>query len=318
MTDGQRRLSQRHVDWRELRVWKEAVLALLTSFLWIFPDVTVAQEVRSIFRVLETNGTITVGQKQMGALTERDLLGMDGRPFQVWSLDAHQDQVVQVDLRSNDFDTLLTVVGPGLDDGLQNDDWGMGLDSRICFVPDQPGEYRVVVSSYGSEIGGFEVSATYINGTCEDGAGPTYDNASDEIEDLMEALATDGRSIGIGHTESHELADSDKWLDSFIQTWLVEGVAGQQFSVDLLSEDFDPELLIVGPVDDSALAETSGFNLILNYDDDGAGGCNSRISLTFSESGNYFLVVSSADSRLGSYRLVASATPGPESSDPCF
>ncbi|MDD9987235.1 MAG: hypothetical protein OXQ31_13240 [Spirochaetaceae bacterium] len=81
----------------------------------------------------------------------------------------------------------------------------------------------------------------------------------------------------------------------------------EPFSVDLLSDEFDPVLVLVGPgLDD-------GFHA----DDNGAGGCNSRITVVFPETAEYRLIVTSLDETVGAFRLIASEEPSAPDPDPC-
>ena len=114
----------------------------------------------SIFSVLDTRGrTVALGEEQSGSLTASDVLSAGGRRVQVWTLGTSPGEELQVDLRSDDFDAFLYVVGPGLNEGLRDDDGGSGLNSRLCFVPERPGEYRVVASSLDAGTGAFTIAA---------------------------------------------------------------------------------------------------------------------------------------------------------------
>lgn len=278
-----------------------SVLALVVTGL-VLPAVGDAQEGRSIFSALDTQGrTVAVGQEQSGALMDRDVLSAGGRRVQVWTLGASPGEEVQVDLRSDDFDAFLYVVGPGLNEGLRDDDGGSGLNSRICFVPDQPGEFRVVASSLNAGTGAFTISATATDGSCG-GAVETS-----EIEDLTE-FPTAGRSIAVGDDTGGSLTDSDAtFYGSPAQAWAVQGRAGQPFSVDLISDDFDAFLTVLGPGLDEYFT-----------DDDGAGRCDSRISFTFPESGEYRVIVSTLGVGWGDFRLIATERPGPANPESCI
>lgn len=254
----------------------------------------------SVYSVLDTQGrTIELGREVSGSLGPVDPLTGEGRRVQVWTLEVEPGREVQVDLRSDAFDSFLYVVGPGLGEGLRDDDGGAGLNSRICFTPDQPGDYRVVASSLGGGTGVFELVAAASEGTCGGAA-----NTS-SITDLS-ALATESRTLSAGEEVEGTLTPSDPtFYGSAVQAWAVEGEAGEAFSVDLVSDDFDSFLMLRGP---------GGVEL---DDDDGAGRCDSRISLTFPETGTYSVIASTLGSNLGSYRLRASGEPGPGSSEPC-
>jgi hypothetical protein len=272
------------------------VLAVLCA-----PGEVDAQQGRSIFSALDTQGrTVAVGEELQGSLSDGDVLSAGGRRVQVWTLGAEQGQEVQIDLRSDDFDAFLYVVGPGLNEGLRDDDGGSGLNSRICFVPDEPGEYRLVASSLNAGTGGFSLSAVPTEGACG-GASTT-----NEVDDLAN-LPTEGRVLRVGDDVSGALTDTDpSFYGSAVQAWAVQGVAGSSFSVDLVSSDFDSFLTVIGP----------GLEEWLD-DDDGAGRCDSRVSLTFSETGEYRVVVSTLGGGTGAFSLVASELPGPVNPESC-
>ena len=259
------------------------------------------EEGRSIFTALDTRGrTVALGQEQSGSLTDSDVLSADGRRVQVWTLGTSQGEELQVDLRSDDFDAFLYVVGPGLNEGLRDDDGGSGLNSRLCFVPEQPGEYRAVASSLDAGTGAFTITAAATNGSCGGAVGTS------EIDDLTQ-FPLEGRSIAVGDEMTGGLTDRDAtFLGSPTQAWAAQGRAGTPFSVDLTSDDFDAFLTVLGPGLDEYVT-----------DDDGAGRCDSRISLTFPESGEYRVIVSTLGVGTGAYRLIASERPGPASSESC-
>lgn len=265
------------------------------------PGLAEAQQGRSIFSALDTGGRIVaLGQEQSGNLTDADALSAGGRRVQVWTLGASPGEEVQVDLRSDDFDAFLYIVGPGLNEGLRDDDGGSGLNSRLCFVPDQPGEYRLVASSLNAETGAFTIAAAPSNGSCGGAV------ATSEIDDLTQ-FPTEGRTIAVGEERTGGLGSSDAtFYGSPAQAWAAQGRAGAAFSVDLVSSDFDAFLTVLGPGLDEYLT-----------DDDGAGRCDSRISLTFPQSGEYRIIVSTLGAGAGAYRLIAGERPGPPSPEPC-
>jgi serine protease Do len=58
-------------------------------------------------------------------------------------------------MMSDDFDSYLYVVGPGLPNRLENDDGGDGLNSRLDVTFPNDGTYKVVASSLGGSLGTF-------------------------------------------------------------------------------------------------------------------------------------------------------------------
>jgi hypothetical protein len=88
--------------------------------------------------------------------------------------------------------------------------------------------------------------------------------------------------------------------DNFLEGWALEAEAGQSISIDLLSDDFDPQLYVVGP----GLMETL-------YADEGAGGCDARLTFTALENGSFTVVASSWGMReTGTYTIRVADQPG--------
>ena len=88
----------------------------------------------------------------MGRLSGTDAL-IDGKPVQAWAFEAEAGDIVTIDLMSDDFDSYLYVVGPGLVGRLEDDDGGEGLNSRLDVTFPSDGTYRVVASSLGEPSG---------------------------------------------------------------------------------------------------------------------------------------------------------------------
>ncbi|MGE0158001.1 MAG: hypothetical protein AB7T31_01245 [Gemmatimonadales bacterium] len=273
----------------------------------LLPGAAVAQD-RSIFSALDVGGRVVAsdGAPARGTLSGDDLIATGGRRIQVWRLDSSVGDALQVDLRSGDFDPYLYVVGPGLGEGLSDDDGGDGLNARLCLVVDEPGEYRVVASSLSSATGGYTLEVRARPGV-SDGPCPEEATAAPaDVQDLAD-LPTEGRTLAVGVAGEGSLSASDPTvLGAPAQAWALEGVAGESRTVDLESDDFDAYLMVEGPGLDEWL-----------YDDDGAGRCNSRITIEFPATGTYRVVASTLGSGAGAYRLVATATPGPRSEESC-
>ena len=276
------------------------VLVCSVLFASVSSEIGLAETVQSVLSAIDTHGRVVrLGDELEGSLSADDLVTVNGDPIQAWVLDVPVDSIVQVDLRSDDFDTYLYVLGPGLNGDIRDDDGGDRYDSRICFIAgNQAGEYRAVVSSADDNVGAFTIAAKSVDGTCPD---------TNELTDLS-TISANGRSIAVGDDIHGSLTDTDATLYGVlpVQAWSVQGSAGHSFSVDLISDVFDGLLVFFGPGIDGEL-----------IDDNGAGMCNARISLDFPETGEYKLVVSTLGTVIGSFRLVASEQPGPVNSGPC-
>lgn len=297
-----------HTGGRKLKTCHPIVAACLALPVLLTTAGDAAAQSRSIFSLLDPAGrSIGPGASTSadGALTEDDVLSAGGRRVQVWTLVAAPGTGLQIDLRSADFDTYLYAVGPGLGEGLRDDDGGEGLNSRLCLVVDQGGEYRVVASSLGGETGRFTLRAIEQPGA-SNGSCPVVATTS-AYSDLTE-LPTDGRVLTVGDDVTGRLGPDDPVLfDSPAQAWTVEGVAGEPFAVDLVSDAFDAYLMMAGP----------GLDPFLE-DDDGAGRCDSRIVTTFPQTGTYRVVATSISTEVsGAYTLSARAYPEAASTEGC-
>jgi len=102
-------------------------------------------------------------------------------------------------------------------------------------------------------------------------------------------------------------ADYQSHNDAFVEAWTLEGQAGNSVVVDLISDDFDAILYVIGP----------GLRGTLT-DDDGAGACNARVAFTFLENGTFRVIASSVGSEgTGIYTLRVSDTLTPTPAHGC-
>ncbi|MCH7891285.1 MAG: PPC domain-containing protein, partial [Gemmatimonadetes bacterium] len=107
---------------------------------------------------LSTGGRMLMrGSNARGMLTAADPV-IDGKPVQAWAFEARAGDFVTVELMSDDFDSYLFVVGPGLPEPLSDDDGGEGLNSRLDISFPADGVYRVVASSLGGATGMFTLT----------------------------------------------------------------------------------------------------------------------------------------------------------------
>jgi hypothetical protein len=103
-------------------------------------------------RVVEIGGTMS------GWLSDSDPIVDDGRIGQVWALAGRRGETYTIDLMSDDFDSYLYVVGPGLIEPRTNDDGGDGLDSRLTLTLPEDGTYRIVTSAHSmSSLGDYSL-----------------------------------------------------------------------------------------------------------------------------------------------------------------
>jgi len=119
---------------------------------------------------------------------------------------------------------------------------------------------------------------------------------------VLTLLPTDGRQLEIGSDVTGALSTSDPLSpeDNYLEAWELRGRAGQSATIEVFADAFDPRLYLFGP----GFSETQ-------FADDGAGGCNARLTVTFLETGTFRVAVSSLSAReTGTYQIRVSARPG--------
>jgi len=125
---------------------------------------------------------------------------------------------------------------------------------------------------------------------------------------VLTLLDTDGRTLSLGDEVEGSLSSTDMISvdGSYLEAWALDGDIGEDFSIDLISDDFDSYLYVVGP----------GFVETLR-DDDGGGSCHARLDFTVLESGRFHVVASSTGSTTGTYRIRVSDSPRERSPVSC-
>ncbi len=127
--------------------------------------------------------------------------------------------------------------------------------------------------------------------------------AQETSPSILSLLDPGNRRVAVGAPVTGTLSEGDHFLPDGgpVQAWAYAGEAGEAVTFDLVSGDFDAVLYLVGPGIDGLLS-----------DDDGGGGCNSRISVTLPRSGRYLVVASRFGyTGPGGFTLSASREAGP-------
>ena len=224
---------------------------------------------------LPTDGReLTWGEQAWGRLSGIEATLGDGKPVQVWTLEALAGERATIRLESDDFDAYLFVYGPGMGEAMTDDDSGGDLNSELTVRFPETGTYRIGAGalSLGS-TGSYSLSVV------------------DPID--MNELATDGRILRRGSPPMGRLTGADPVVDGQpVQAWAFEARAGGFVTIDLMSDDFDSYLYVVGPGLPEPLT-----------DDDGGEGLNSRLDVSFPHDGVYRVVASSLGGTLGTFTL---------------
>ncbi len=115
-------------------------------------------------------GTVPLGEAVGGQLSGASCAEPNGQYLDPWTLTVADSTTLQIDLTSGQFDTYLILED---EDGTwlaEDDDGGVGLNSRLVYAA-PPGQYRVVVTSYGpGEVGSYQLSTQSLSGTAGVGA----------------------------------------------------------------------------------------------------------------------------------------------------
>ncbi len=269
-----------------------AILSLVSCLL--LPSAAAAQAAQgvggSVLWLPQPTGRLQPGGDIRGSLSSADYRLPRDTYFDVWELEGRVGESLTLDLRSDDFDALLYVVGPGLDKTLADDDGGGGCHARITLTFLENGTYRVIASSAESRTTG--VYTLRASATPE----PVQERECGAADpSALTGLPTENRRLRVGDRVSGSLSSADRTLDDGrpVQAWALEASAGQTVNITLESDGFDTFLFLLGPGITSPMS-----------DDDSGGELNARVTVTFPETGTYVVVVSSADRRAtGAFQL---------------
>jgi len=196
------------------------------------------------------------------------------------------------------------IVGPGYPDVMTDDDSGGACNARLTVFLPGTGTYRVAAGSLSGEGGDFTLRIDGrehpgVQGEC--GGGGEY---GEEIGGL--------ESNGFVSVDSE--VNGDLLIDgptlfggTPVAAWDIIGTPGQTVYIDLISDEFDALLYVIG-------SDISGFMT----DDDSGGACNSRVRLTFGSDESYRIAAASlGEGQGGLYTLRVSTEEQPQTPGPC-
>ncbi|HEX6926808.1 MAG TPA: PPC domain-containing protein [Longimicrobiaceae bacterium] len=226
------------------------------------------------------------GEPIGGTLSPTDATNGDDAYSDAYVYHGKRGERLTISLRSEDFDAYLffakIVDGLPSEGTMQGDDDGAGgTDALLEVVLEEDGEYAVVATSYSpGQTGAYRLALL-----SDGGIGGEGGNASES-------------TISIGTSIRGSLGPGDELLDdgSYYDLYTLRARAGQQVEIVLLSNDFDAYLSVGRLTDWDAT--------LIDSDDDGAGGTDSRLLLTIDEDGEYWIRANSlGEGETGAYSL---------------
>ncbi|NEP19923.1 MAG: trypsin-like serine protease, partial [Leptolyngbya sp. SIO4C1] len=148
-------------------------------------------------------------------------------------------------------------------------------------------------SGRGGSIGiGFAIATNEIRpfiAAVQAGTAPTTASRSRQAERPVETLTVDGPRVS-GQLDERSGLFAD---NSYFNMYQFDARAGQRVAIEMLSNQIDPYLILVGPNQED-----------LGQDDDGAGGVNARLETILPTSGTYLILANSyGASERGRYDL---------------
>jgi hypothetical protein len=129
----------------------------------------------------------------------------------------------------------------------------------------------------------------------------------DASRSILQLLPLEASTLEVGSEVAGALSEMDYRTTSgmLVQAFALAGGAGDPITVDLISDDFDAYLYLVGPGYDEPLS-----------DDDSGGACHARLTLFLPEDGPYRLVAGSWQSP-GAYTLRVDSRAHPPAPGDC-
>jgi uncharacterized protein (TIGR03437 family) len=229
--------------------------------------------------------TVSLGQTVAGQLTNDDQVQIDGFGdtffFDAYRFSATAGTTLAIDLRAALFDPLVLLYRVNADGSrtliADDDDLGGFGDGRrengnslLLHVVQQTGNYEVFVTSSDFDVNG---TGAY----------------------TLRLGANAIQQIAYGQTVNGVIAPTDVQTSAgdLLDAYYFAGAAGDSVQIALSSPSFDPFLLL-----------NLNTGELIDFDDNGGGGFNSRLALTLPETGVYVIIATPfAPGVTGAYTL---------------
>jgi hypothetical protein len=230
--------------------------------------------------VPEEGTPIGLGEPVTGTLARGDRK-IDDSYTDTWTYHGREGETIVVTLRSEDFDTYVTLgeYEGGECRGMDGDDNGAGgTDSRITAELPDDGAFHIHVRS------------------ADQGGIGTYTLLVERVTDRESGIPP--MPISPGETLEGRLTESDsREADgSYRDAWTFRGRAGETFVITMRSEDVDAFLHVGRMAGDEWE--------LLDSDDDGAGEGDAEVIFTLTDDGEYLIRAGTYDAdETGAYTL---------------
>lgn len=219
---------------------------------------------------------VTFGQPTAAALDDSDPIA-NGRRYDGYRMTLSAGAVVQIDMASDEFDTVVEVRRLGEGDALaENDDFGEGLNSRLIFAAPGPGDYEIRAQAFSTGTGRYTLT----------------------VRPLAAAAAAAplarGRTEGaLGATDGILPSTDNSGATYRYRPYGFEGRRGQRIRIDMRASGIDSRL---------QLLDESG-NTVIADDDSGGGPPNARIVALLPRDGRYLVRAIAPSQQVGPYTL---------------
>lgn len=252
---------------------------------------------------------ISFGQTVEGEIKSGEETCAPNPHIRSYSFRAEANSRVEIVMTADDFDTLVeigsldgctfTSLGSN-DDGAGSED---GLNSRLTARLAEAGTYVIRATSFQDDTGGkFSLSLNRL---------PPAAGAP-EPKPLTLGQSVSG-TLSAADATIEDSSEDNSVLESGrpYQLYALTGTAGQEVSIKLDSDEFDPVL-------DVGTMSPLGYS-VAETNDDGPGeddGLNSRLTIRFRTAGTLIIRVSPLSNDSGAYTLIAEAADAHEGDHP--
>jgi plastocyanin len=248
--------------------------------------------------------SIEAGQPVAGSLTAADLKRGDGTYADGYFYTAQAGETVTITQRSGDFDSWLVVDDPNGSMYEFNDDGGGGHDAQLQITFPHAGRYVILANAVNAAAtGNYTLNVTQgAQGAASAAASSTPATVAmgHGSNDLNSIEARDWPVVGTGEFDGALTTSDYKRVDNtYADPFYYQADAGETVTVTMRSSDVDSWLVV-----DDPNGSTYQFN------DDGAGGSDAQIKVTFPHAGRYLIIANAVSpNSTGRYTVSIASSP---------